>query len=110
MWLDAPRDKSQGRRPIGPAMVDITSRAKSVLHEALELSGFGSETGLRLNRQQGNLTLDIDRAGVNDRAITYGSRTVIIIDRELDHEMGDVCVDIGEDPNGPELVVRRPTS
>jgi hypothetical protein len=89
-------------------MVDVTSRAKSVLHEALELSGFGTETGLRLRRQEGKLTLDVDQAGTNDRSITHEGRTVLIIDQELDREMGEVRVDIGEDPNGPELVMRMP--
>ena len=88
-------------------MIELTDLAALVMVESVESSGAGREKGLRLQPKGEDLSLKIDSPGENDRVIWHNGAIALIVDKDLETEIGNATIDIEDDPEEPYLVIRR---
>ncbi|MFO8100970.1 MAG: hypothetical protein R6U37_02210 [Dehalococcoidia bacterium] len=87
-------------------MIDATELAKEVIAQALRNANVGQQRGLRLTRGNG-LFLELDEATDQDRVIRHDCKVVLIISKDVEHELGPGLIDIQETSSGNDLVLRR---
>ncbi|MDA0265035.1 MAG: hypothetical protein O3A93_11495 [Chloroflexi bacterium] len=88
-------------------MISVSDLAKDVLMEALKASGVPADRGLRLKGGDDGMELCIDQPAEQDRVITYGDSTVLIIDIELDESIGEMVLEIAKQEGRHQIVLRR---
>lgn len=87
-------------------MIEVTDIAASALLESLQASGIDSERGLRLTKEEGEqLTLSLDSPGDNDRIIKHRDSILIIVDRDMEKDLGSALIDIGDDDTEESTLV-----
>lgn len=88
-------------------MIEVSSLAKTVLHETLRSCGVLPLNGLRLSQGEEGFILALDYPGPKDRIIEDREEMVLIVDRELESEIGDAFIDVREIDDRAELVIAR---
>lgn len=88
-------------------MIELSRLAATVLLESLQASGAGHDTGLRLEGREGQFTLRLDSPGENDRVIRHSEGVVLIVDHDVEANLGEAFIDVEEGPKEYELVMRR---
>ncbi len=88
-------------------MIGLSDLAAMVMVESMEASGVGKGQGLRLKMKGEQLALQIDSPGDNDRVIWHNGAIALIVDKELEAEIGDAYIDVEDDPEEPYLAIRR---
>lgn len=79
-------------------MISISVPAATALLGSLQASGIEPERGLRLTKEEGErLTLCLDIPGDNDRVIKHEGSTLLIIDNDMEKDVGDALIDIDEE-------------
>jgi hypothetical protein len=87
-------------------MIMVSDQAKAVLWESLQQSGIPPDRGLRLQPSDDGFVLEVDRPTEDDRVIRHRDVPVLIIDGDLDENIDELLIDIGEGPQGPQLTLR----
>jgi hypothetical protein len=88
-------------------MIQLSEIAAMALLASLQAGGVEFNKGLRLKQEDRKFTLHIDTPGENDR-ITWQSKTpLLIVDQDLEAEIGDMLVDVEERGEENRLVIRR---
>lgn len=88
-------------------MIGLSELAAMALVESLEASGVDPEKGLRLKPEGGELALQLDSPGDNDRIIWHNGAIALIVDKDIEAKIGDAIIDVEDDPNEPYLALRR---
>ena len=88
-------------------MISISQLAASVLFKTLQESKVPPEQSLRLGREKEGFVLQLDSPVKRDRIIRYQGAIVLIVNRDLENELGDVRIDVEETTEGRDLVMRR---
>jgi hypothetical protein len=88
-------------------MLSVSRLAASVLLETLKESGVKTGQSLRLAQIEKGFTLELDTPTQSDRVVRYEGDVVLIVDRDLEDEIGDVRIDVEENAHGRGLVIRR---
>ena len=88
-------------------MITVSELAAETLTEALKASAIQAGMGLRLREDGERLNLDLDAPNANDRVIDRGGVIMLIVDRDMETEIGDALIDVDTDGEEPRLVIRR---
>jgi len=88
-------------------MISVSQLAASVLFETLKESGVQNGQSLRLVKIEKGFTLEVDTPKQSDRVVRYEGDVVLIVDRDLENEIGDARIDVEENSHGRDLVMRR---
>jgi hypothetical protein len=88
-------------------MISVSRLAASVLFETLKESRMETGQGLRLIKIEKGFTLELDTPMQSDRVVRYEGDIVLIVDEDLEKEMGDARIDVEENSHGRGLVMRR---
>lgn len=88
-------------------MIEVSELAAMVLLESLQASGIDPDKGLRLEQEDGQFILRIDTPEENDLVIWHDKAIVLIVNRDLEREIGDALIDVEESAEGPDLTIRR---
>jgi len=88
-------------------MIEVSELAAMALLETLEASGIDPDKGLRLKQENDQFTLQIDRPVDSDRIIWHEKAIVLIVDRDVEREIGDALIDVEDGDEGPDLTIRR---
>jgi hypothetical protein len=75
-------------------MIGLSELAATVLVESLQASGIGREKGLRLKPKGKRYTLQLDTPGNNDRIIRYKGAIALIVDKNVEINVGNATIDI----------------
>ena len=87
-------------------MVEVSELAASVLVQSLQASGISSDEGFRLTKREEGFTLEVDSPAKDDRVIRQGGAIALIVDQDIEDEVGDVLIDVEDRPDGPQLMMR----
>ena len=90
-------------------MISVSRLAASVLFETLKESGVQTGQSLRLVKIEKGFTLELDIPKETDRVVRYEGDVVLIVERDLENEIGDARIDVEENAHGRNLVMRRST-
>ena len=88
-------------------MISISQLGASVLYKTLEESEIQSGQSFRLVREEEGFLLKLDSPVKTDRVIRYNGALVLMIDKDLENELGNARIDIEETTEGCNLVMRR---
>ncbi len=88
-------------------MIKVSDQAAEVLLESLQQSGIAPEEGLRLKAINQGYELALDSPTEGDRVIERDGSTLIIVQEELDAEIGEAVIDVQDTPTGLELTLRK---
>jgi len=89
-------------------MIHITEQAEQELKKIILLFENADLLRARLrliDRGQGNLGIVADIEMPEDRIVEYDGTKVLVIEPELAKNLQGVTIDVGDTPDGPELVV-----
>ncbi|MBE0481036.1 MAG: hypothetical protein IBX68_08655 [Dehalococcoidia bacterium] len=88
-------------------MIRLTEMAATVLFESLRASGIHPNWGLRVKEEAGTFKLQLDTPRPNDRVIRRNEAVVLIVDRTVEEEVGNALIDLEDDLEEPQLVMRK---
>jgi hypothetical protein len=88
-------------------MISISQFAASVLYKTLQKSKVREGQSLRLAREKERFVLQVDSPIKTDRVIKYKDTVVLMVNRDLENELGNARIDIEETTEGPDLIMRR---
>jgi hypothetical protein len=88
-------------------MISVSQLAASVLLETLKESGVKIGQSFRLAQIEKGFTLELGNPMQSDRVVRYEGDVVLIVDRNLENEIGDARIDVEENAHGRGLVMRR---
>ena len=88
-------------------MLRISVLAAIILRDALLGSDLKPNLGLRLNRNNGKLSLKLNGFHVNDRIMWIAGTPLIVVDGITENELGDVIIDIDDVNEDNDLVIRQ---
>ena len=85
--------------------IRLSKLAGEVLFQTIKESNIPLDKGLRIERFEGGLTLVTDRPSKDDRVIKKGRGIVLIIDKQLEEQVGEALIDISNISNKLKLVI-----
>lgn len=88
-------------------MIGLSEIAAKALVESLQEIGVGSEKGLRLSLKGDQPVLELDNLGKNDHLIMHNGAIALIVDKDIEAEIGDAFIDVEGDSDDPYLSIRR---
>jgi len=88
-------------------MIEVSQTAATALRESLQFSGIEPNKGLRLTQDAENLLLEVDSPRESDRVVWFKKAPILIINRELEHSIGEGLIDVEEGIAVNHLVLRR---
>ncbi len=87
-------------------MIEVSELAARVLLESLQASGIDRDRGLRLEQEDGQFVLRVDRPEEDDLVVCHDEAVVLIVDRQLESEIGSALIDVEEGAGGAGLTIR----
>lgn len=91
-------------------MISVSRLAASVLLQTIRESQVQQGQTLRLVKEDERFTLKVDKPCQTDLVIRFESIIVLVVDRNLDREIGRGRIDIEETAAGHDLVFRMPAN
>jgi len=88
-------------------MISISQLAASVLFKTLKESEVHGGQSLRIVKEHEGFVLQLDSPVETDRVIRYEGAIVLIVNKDLENELGDARIDVEETTEGRDLVMRR---
>ena len=73
----------------------------------LERANAEPTEGLRLLVNEGQFILQLDRPAESDVVVHIGNRVGLIIDRDVEAEIGESLLDVEQGPDGNRLIIGR---
>jgi hypothetical protein len=91
-------------------MIGLSELAAKALVESMAESGVEAQKGMRLSIKNNQPILDVDCCRGNDHVILHQGSIALIIDKDLEANIGDATIDIEDDPSEPYLAIRYTSS
>lgn len=89
-------------------MLIVTETASAYLAQLLVQASKPDDMVVRLERgTTGNLTLRFDYALPDDTTFAHKDRAVLVFDAQIAPTLADNTLDVRDDEDGPQLIVRR---
>ena len=88
-------------------MIQVTERAQETFKNKVEELFEDPSVMLRIGRTDSGLGVFPDTQNDDDRIIEHAGRGVLLIDREISETLADTTIDVEEQPDGIQFVVRR---
>jgi hypothetical protein len=91
-------------------LIEMTELAASALVQSLHMSGISPDKGFRLTKQEDKFALEIDSPAEADRVIEHGGAVALMVDEDIEKEVGDVLIDVEDGADGPQIMMRNKPS
>ena len=88
-------------------MVFLSEQASAEGQGMLERANAEPTEGLRLLVNEGQFILQLDRPAESDVVVHIGNRVGLIIDRDVEAEIGESLLDVEQGPDGNRLIIGR---
>ena len=85
--------------------IKLSKFAEKIIYQTIKESGIPKDKGLRITEFKDGLTLVTDRFSKDDHVIKKDKDILIIINKELEEQIGEAIIDINNISDEPKLII-----